>query len=514
MSDISNVIGEGTYGCVHKPSLKCKDNVPVSYENTVSKTISKRDASKEIMEYKNIVKADRDDDFYLGKPVLCDIDNISKNKSAIEKCKIADEVLNNLSGYKLIVMRDGGENLETYSKKVRNWPLTQENKRKCELFLLESLRLFKGLVVFKKHDLIHHDLKPQNIVFNEKDNRLNFIDFGIMQSKNKVKSTLLSGKEYDYALFHWSFPWETMFLLKRKFDRINIYTKKWLTSQFTEANGYYPHMQNFFYYSIDTSLPKLMYDFKINRVFNEYDMFITNETKDLVFAEFVDKCLDEIDLFGLGLSLMFWLHNAKKNLDPKHTASLESFYGRLLSIRISNRMTAEAALEWMEDFLTTSGLLQKYNKEIQDNMVVPKGQGPKPKPPVIVKERAKPFRDLIESDPGACIDGKEKNPKTGRCVNKCRSGQKRNSTFKCVKDLSVNCENGKERNPNTGRCVNKCSPGQKRNSTFKCVKEANKNCEAGKEKNPKTGRCINVCKSGYKRDKYFKCKKTIKKKEK
>ena len=85
MSSNPEVIGQGSYGCVHGPSLTCNNKPKLDYSNTVSKTLSKSDAAKEMREYKGISNADRDEDFYLGKPVLCDIQDIPKNKEAIEK---------------------------------------------------------------------------------------------------------------------------------------------------------------------------------------------------------------------------------------------------------------------------------------------------------------------------------------------------------------------------------------------------------------------------------------------
>lgn len=52
-----------------------------------------------------------------------------------------------------------------------------------------------------------------------------------------------------------------------------------------------------------------------------------------------------------------------------------------------------------------------------------------------------------------CKEGKEINPKTGRCVNKCKENEKRNElTGKCEK---TECPKGKVINPMTGRCINK-----------------------------------------------------------
>ena len=52
--NISNVIGEGTYGCVHKPSLKCKKK-RINYDNKISKVMKTKEANIELKEYKNIV---------------------------------------------------------------------------------------------------------------------------------------------------------------------------------------------------------------------------------------------------------------------------------------------------------------------------------------------------------------------------------------------------------------------------------------------------------------------------
>jgi DNA polymerase/3'-5' exonuclease PolX len=52
-----------------------------------------------------------------------------------------------------------------------------------------------------------------------------------------------------------------------------------------------------------------------------------------------------------------------------------------------------------------------------------------------------------------CKEGKEINPKSGRCVNKCKENEKRNElTGKCE---ITECPEGKVINPMTGRCINK-----------------------------------------------------------
>jgi len=48
------ILGEGTYGCVIKPSLKCKTNKKINYSGRVSKVMRKKDADDEMNEMNKI----------------------------------------------------------------------------------------------------------------------------------------------------------------------------------------------------------------------------------------------------------------------------------------------------------------------------------------------------------------------------------------------------------------------------------------------------------------------------
>ena len=50
MSIISDVIGEGAYGCAIKPSLKCS-NKTIQYNNKISKVLLNKHANEELTEY-------------------------------------------------------------------------------------------------------------------------------------------------------------------------------------------------------------------------------------------------------------------------------------------------------------------------------------------------------------------------------------------------------------------------------------------------------------------------------
>ena len=104
MSDIPKVVGEGTYGCVHKPALKCKDKEDKKDPNQVSKLMIKKNANEELKEFKLIKKADKHDEYHLGNPGSCFPDDTLVNKMSIDKC--GKFHASGIRDYKLLLLKD------------------------------------------------------------------------------------------------------------------------------------------------------------------------------------------------------------------------------------------------------------------------------------------------------------------------------------------------------------------------------------------------------------------------
>ena len=66
-------------------------------------------------------------------------------------------------------MKYGGQDLEQFGEEVATWTKTKEHVDAIELFWLEVIRLFYGLKVLHDNNVVHHDIKQQNIVYDQRN---------------------------------------------------------------------------------------------------------------------------------------------------------------------------------------------------------------------------------------------------------------------------------------------------------------------------------------------------------
>jgi serine/threonine protein kinase len=331
--NVPKVIGEGSYGCVHKPSLECSSG-NINYKDKVSKVLEISDAKQEIKEHAVIHKIDPNYNFYLGDPISCNIKNNSKNIHSIAKCKTKKELINNLDSLSLLVLNDGGVNLEEFAKHMSQQKNTKENKKNMEKFWIEGLRLLYGIKLLIENHTIHHDLKPQNIVYNDKINRMNLIDFGFMTNKKNVISLSKKSKNF-FGDYHWSFPPELYFYNKENYinhcnksqEEKSNYFNELINDIKTKKNNKFSNaIRTFFYFTIDQTLHNNIYSSKIDYfVQNLNELIIMNFNEKNEYTHFLNDSIDTIDIYGMGISYIYVLHKTKHLLD-------KSVYERLYEL--------------------------------------------------------------------------------------------------------------------------------------------------------------------------------------
>ena len=141
-------------------------------------------ASGELNEFKLIKKADKKENFHLGKPTSCKVENNIDNNLAIRNCSGFEPDL--IDNYSLLLLKYGGDDLLKFSKQIKELSSNDANTRMVEHFWLEVSRILFGIKILHDNENIHHDLKHLNIVYNKDKKRINFIDFGLMTTKSKI----------------------------------------------------------------------------------------------------------------------------------------------------------------------------------------------------------------------------------------------------------------------------------------------------------------------------------------
>jgi serine/threonine protein kinase len=475
MAKERKVIGEGSYGCVHKPSLHClkdlKKDEKIHYTDYVSKIMITKEAQKELKEFVIIGSYDPENEYHLGTPILCqpELTDTIINKD-ISKCKYikSSEVKANPNDYKILLIKFGGPDLKNLCVTQLKKYLSTKSKMKTDRFWLEVHHLLKGIKFFKDNGLVHNDIKPQNILFNMKTGKLVFIDFGLMRSKQDIVSS--SKKSTNFlGIYHWSYPFDCGLMNKDKYDafkglsvsRKNAY-KTQLSEMIIKSKG-----------SISTSSSnKNTFEMSIknpgafNILFNYINPDGTTATKHGYIEHFfdgmnnliskdnydanLDRIVNSIDVYGLGFTLQFILNcfYEQHALNLDFFTRLSTFFHKMYDFNPETReINIDNLINEYENILLEIGVLTRLKKSFVNNTIVNKNLK-------LIRysnsrSNSKSLSHALEKfetlDPNftspdtfdklqlkQCPPEKELNIVTNRCVKKCKPGQTRNSKFRCV----------------------------------------------------------------------------------
>ena len=255
MFDFPKVIGQGSYGYIHYPHLltteddekeeKEEKEESEDFGPKVSKILEKKDAMDEMKKYKMFHDMDPECDFHLGEMVLAHPSE--KNSEVLLKLDNGRHIIQHLSEYRLILMNYGGASVRDYANNVRRdfrrfpkegpeckthnntesvvcfWsegrmPSTTKSKERIALegFWSETVRLVRGIERMLHHNMVHHDVKPSNVVYD--NHRLNFIDFGLVNYMDNIYRFSLNN-DYDFTIFFYNMPPELFLYNESRFEQ-------------------------------------------------------------------------------------------------------------------------------------------------------------------------------------------------------------------------------------------------------------------------------------------------------
>jgi serine/threonine protein kinase len=512
------MIGEGAYGCVHKPSLHCSHASlhNFNYSSYVSKLMTTAHAQTELAEFVVIGNLDKKNEYHLGKPFLC---KPVLDKDAIKAIKPCEHVTlkaveANPTNYSLLLLKYGGPDLKIFNEKMNNdlWikPNGKNNREKVDNFWLGIHDLFRGLIFFKKNGLVHNDLKPQNILFNPTTSKFKFIDFGIMSTKEKLKIES-STSQNSMAVFHWSFPFDCAYMNKSQYtsfkymsdkrqDDVNQKLIDLILLDGPETITLPPIRKPksfeilFAYLQESGRVPK---DMTAYGYIDSFYLGLKNMVKDHSYEHNLDIFIDSIDVFGLGFTLQFMANSFKRNgaIELNDWVSMYDLFRKMWDFNPETRVIdLELLITEYETLLRQMGVLTRLKKSFVDHKVVPVLKNEEPIVQLL-RGREHALSPELEAyadqdvlrivPPIQCPENKVFNPLTKRCVKAKTAKIAKVAKVKEPKVLKVKepkvlkvkepkvlkaCLENQERNPESQRCVSKCKAGFLRNEKFKCVK--------------------------------------------
>lgn len=361
----SEIIGKGAFGCIIKPSLPCQDK-KISYKNKVSKVAISEEVLDEFNEYAIINEIDKKGKYHLGKPTKCKIKKTKKALKIISKCdNLMNKYLKNKSlkenfhEFEQLIMMYGGVSLKRYGLKLAKMPVNRANKSSVRKLWFEFPRLFEGIISFQKHNIIHFDIKPDNIVYDKKKNVLKFIDFGHM---SYMDESMKKGRESNFWMFrhaHWNYPLEIQYLNNSEYQRFstmsdeskNQYFQKIVQEVYYNANTHDSDAILTFFKSVGKYIDP-SYSENLFRVYsNGFRNFLLNTLKPQNYNYVLEKTCKTIDVFGLGMSCKEIL-NATADLIPNPIVNeMEECFFHMFDPDLDKRYTIQEAKTHFENIL-------------------------------------------------------------------------------------------------------------------------------------------------------------------
>ena len=178
-----DLIGVGGYGCVFSPIYKYtrilhgRANKQFGTQKYVGKLLTRDDASKEIEEGHGVLKLDPRNEFTIVPVAVTNLDPVYRDpKQSLCPMFRPERLFENGGRSNLVqlISINGGPSLHALFKQpVDQWP-------KMDVLIKSFEKIFKGLKTLIDNDLIHNDIKDDNICFDASIGQSRLIDFGAM----------------------------------------------------------------------------------------------------------------------------------------------------------------------------------------------------------------------------------------------------------------------------------------------------------------------------------------------
>lgn len=187
----SKMLSSGGYGCVYYPSISCKGKQGISEKKATKIQVDDESADNEIQIGKIIKNIPMYINHFVPVDKSCPIKITELDKNLIETCEILNKRKN-----KYILMDMNyikGDNFDDYLLNSHN------NKQLINSLISSYTYLLYSLNLLVKHNIVHYDLKGNNIMYNYNKNVPLIIDFGMSINLEKLNFENINFYFFTYS---------------------------------------------------------------------------------------------------------------------------------------------------------------------------------------------------------------------------------------------------------------------------------------------------------------------------
>jgi serine/threonine protein kinase len=161
-----------------KPGKDSSNPAPI--EHKLSTIISKDKVGAEIRLFYRLSQYPELAKYHPGKPYMCEITERDFKRLVSEKrVTIIPSLGTDYRKYRFMQYNFQGSNLANFeASKLNTYLEKKENKKK---FWENTVFLWTAIRDFAKNNIIHDDIRPENLVFSQKTGEFRFINFGSMK---------------------------------------------------------------------------------------------------------------------------------------------------------------------------------------------------------------------------------------------------------------------------------------------------------------------------------------------
>jgi serine/threonine protein kinase len=341
-----NLLNKGSYGCIISPNRPCRNSLrgAVQSEEYVSKLfygengVINRDQEWE--ELQAVARIDPEFKFTIEPIESCSIWNGSGD---VLKCT-------NKAVVPQIILRNGGPDLHGFEKgKIK--PIRYNE------FLKSFYRLVKGFKAMERGDMVHRDVKPGNILYNQGENKFYLVDFGLACKKSEVYHKS-NGHLLEYVYPYYPPEFRILGYLyklgKSEQQMVDLLSDVLRDrKKFESTDIMHEAVRNMIMQDMD-SVDIIE---KIDEHKDDVYVFL-KELMDSIrggkFRKFADDMSSRADIYSLGVTMYYLYDNDFIECDDGvQEASLEFIFERMVNANPSRRFSADAVLQQLGRLMKT-----------------------------------------------------------------------------------------------------------------------------------------------------------------